>query len=194
MAATAPAANAMINKADMKDWLGLELSGTIMDDFLQGAINNWSDKFEHAIGRTIISTVHTDEVHDGGVRNVIPDNPPVTVLTSIKLNDSTVTTTEYTINQSGSVIRRKDGKKWAGGFGSILLKYTGGYAAVPGDIQQTFLQIIALEFYLSGKGGRKALSKKGESFADQSVQYERSPQDQKRIFNDIVVAYKRRSH
>ena len=191
MAPLAAAANAMITKADAVEWLGLTTD--VMNDFIQRSINNWSDKFEQAIGRTIKSAAHTDEVHDGGVIFLMPDNPPVTTLTSIKINDSTVTVTEYTINSSGSVIRKKDGKKWTGGPGSIELTYTGGYAEVPGDIQQIFLQIIALEFYLSGKSGRKALMKKGESFAGQSVSYERSPADQKRIFNEIVIAYKRRS-
>lgn len=192
LAPLAASANAMITKADVKEWLGLTTTSP-QDDFLQRAINNWSDKFETAIGRTILSTAHTDEVHDGGVRNVLPNNPPVTVLTSIKINDSLVTVTEYTINSSGSVIRKKDGKRWAGGFGSILLAYTGGYATVPGDIQQIFLQIIALEYYLGGAGGRKALSKKGESFAGQNVTYERSPRDQAIIFNALVATYKRHS-
>ena len=117
-------ANAMISTANIKDWLGL--TGTDMSDFLQFCINNWSDKFEHAIGRTIKSATFTDEVHDGGLYNIMPDNPPITTLTSVKINDSTVTVTEYTVNQSGSVIRRKDGKKWYGGVGSVELTYVGG--------------------------------------------------------------------
>lgn len=193
MAALPAAANALVTKADAKEWLGL--TETTMDDFIQRSINNWSDKFEHSTGRSIISAEHVDEVHDGGVYYIMPNNPPITTLTYIHVNDSAIPTTEYTVNQSGSIIRRKNGKKWSGGAGSVELKYTGGYAAdaVPGDIQQVFLQIIALEFYLSGKSGRKALSKKGESFAGQSVTYQVSPQDQKKIFNEIVTAYKRRS-
>ncbi len=184
-----PQANAMVTLDEVKDWLGR--TGTGDDDFLQGAINDWSDTIESRCNRVIKSAIYADEIHDGGKIALIPRNIPVTSIASIEVDGAALEANEYTLDKESATIRMKSGHAFAGGPGSILLTYTGGYSAVPGDLKRAVKQLVALEFYLSGHG-TKALAKRGEGTQGGNVTYERGPEDQEKIVARIAKRYGRR--
>lgn len=186
----AAASNALITLDEAKRWLNL--TGTGDDDFLQDAINDWSDTVERRLGRVLASADYDDEVHDGGKLAILPRNIPVTDIDSITIDDSELDSDEYALDKEGVSIRLKSGLPFDGGPGDILVTYTGGYATIPGDIKRAVKQLVALEYYLSGHG-RKALAKRGESApGGGNVTYERSTRDQENIMRVLERRYARR--
>lgn len=184
------AANALVDLDEAKDWL--KLTGADDDDFLQRAINDWSDAIETCCNRVFKSAEYTDEVHDGGKLSILLRNFPVTEVTSITIDGAALGTDDYTTDLASGIIRPAYGKRFSGGKGSVLVTYTGGYETIPGDIKRAVKQLVALEYYLSGHG-RKALAKRGESApGGGSVTYERGPEDQVRIIDRIARRYGRR--
>jgi len=181
--------NALITKDEIKRWL--KLSGTDDDDFLQEAINEWSDTVETRLGRVINSAEHTGERHDGGKLAVLLKNIPVTTLSSISVDGAALGSSDYTIDTDSGIIRLGSGKAFGGGPGSILVTYTGGYSTVPGDLKRAMMQLVALELYLSGHG-RKALAKRSESTDAGTTIYERGPEDQEKIMARLERKYARR--
>ena len=181
--------NALITVTEIKDWL--KLSGSDDDDFLQRAINDWSDTIEKRLGRVIISTEHTDERHDGGKIAVLLKNIPVTEISSVSVDGAALGLSDCTVDQDSGILRLVSGKAFNGGPGSILVAYTGGYETVPGDLVRCVKQIVALEYYLSGHG-RKALAKRGESTGEGTATYERGPEDQEKIMMRLERLYARR--
>jgi hypothetical protein len=184
-----PEANALIDLDEAKDWL--KLTGTDDDDFLQRAINDWSDTIETRLNRKLFSATFEDERHDGSKRAIILKNTPVTEISSLTIDLCELSSLDYTFDSKSGIIRMWDGKPFMGGPGSVLVSYTGGFVVVPGDMKVKVNQIVALEYYLSGHG-RKALAKRGESAQGGNVTYERSPQDQERIIEGLVRRYGRR--
>lgn len=183
--------NALVTIAEVKRWLKLDGSGD--DDFLQEAINQRSDTVEKRLNRIIKSADYTGERHDGGKKKVLLKNIPVTAISSITVDDSALTATDYTCDGDSGIIRLKNGFTFGGGPGSIEVSYTGGFDedSVPGDFKQKVTQLVALEFYLSGRS-RKALAKKGESNSQGNVTYERGPEDQERLMVKLERKYARR--
>jgi hypothetical protein len=186
----AAAANALVSLAEQKEWLGIDSTETSMDDFLQRAINDWSDRVESDCNRIIISTEIEDEVHDGGKRAILPRNFPVTEIDSITIDGVALETDDYTLDRMGVKVRMKSGLPFAGGPGDILITYTGGYASIPGKLILAVKKVVALEYYLGP--GRKALAKRSESTQGGSVTYERGPEDQEKIMRGVVRRYGRR--
>ena len=188
---TDAATNALVTIDEVKRWLKLDGSGD--DDFLQEAINQWSDTVEKRLQRIIKSAAYTDEQHDGGKKKVLLKNIPVTAISSISIDDTALSSEYYTYDEDSGIIRLKTGYAFDGGPGSIEVSYTGGFDedSIPGDLKRTVTQLVALEYYLSGRG-RKALAKKGESNPQGNVTYERSPVDQELLMIKLERKYARR--
>jgi hypothetical protein len=182
------AANAMVTLDEVKRFLAL--TGTDMDEFLQEAINDWSGAIEDRCNRRILSASYEDEIHDGGKIALIPRNIPVTAISGIEVDGTALTSDEYSIDREGASIRMKSGLAFAGGPGSILLSYTGGYESAPGDLRLAVKKLVGLEYYLGP--GRKTLAKRGESTREGNVTYERGPGDQEKIIDGIVRRYGRK--
>jgi len=181
--------NALITRDEIKEWLNLTGDGD--NDFLQRSVNEWSDTIENRTGRTFKSTDYTDEVHDGGKKSVTLQNFPVTAISEITVDGAALGTSDYTLKEKSGIIRLKSGHVFGGGPGSILVTYTGGFTTTPGDLKRGCKQLVALEYYLSGRG-RKALAKRSESTGEGSTTYERGPEDQEKIVRGIVRRYGRR--
>jgi len=183
------AANALVTVEEAKDWL--KLSGEGENDFLQSAINDWSDAIEKRLKRVILSAEYEDECHAGGKKSVLLKNFPVDGVSSFSVDDEDLDEGDYTVDLDNGIIKLKSGYAFEGGPGSILVSYNAGYEEVPGDLKRAVKQIVALEYYLSGHG-RKALSKRSESTGQGSVTYERGTEDQERIMTKIEHRYARR--
>lgn len=185
------AANALITLAEIKRWLKLSGEDTSRDDFLQEAINEWSDTIATRLGRVIKSQEHEDERHNGGKIAVLLKNTPVTEISEITVDGAALGSSDYTYDGASGIVRMVDGKAFGGGPGSVLATYTGGFETAPGDLKRAVKQIVALEYYLSGHG-RKAIAKSAESVGNGSVTYNRGPQDQEKIIRKLLQTYGRR--
>ncbi len=182
--------NALADLDEVKDWLNLD--GTGDDDFLQRSINRWSDTVESRLNRRLTARTFEDERHDGGRLAVLLRNPPVAEITSLTVDGGALASTDYVLDEESGVVRMAYAKRFGGGNGSVLVTYRGGCETVPGDINQAVIQLVALDYYLSGHG-RKALAKRGESApGGGNVTYERGPEDQRRIMRELERRYARR--
>lgn len=183
------AENALCDVDEVKDYLGL--TGTDADDFLQRSINDWSDTVESRLNRRLVAQTFEDEIHDGGKHSVILRNPPVISISSITVGLAALSELDYTYDSQSGIVRMLYSRMFPGDTGNVRVTYRGGCETVPGDIHRKVIQLVALDYYLSGHG-RKALAKRGESTQGGNVTYERGPQDQERIIEGIVRRYGRR--
>lgn len=186
------AANALVTIAEMKRWLLLSTEDATRDDFLQEAINEWSDTVEKRLGRSIKLQEHENERHHGGKITVILRNIPVTAIASISVDGAALGPSDYTFDRSSGIVRMVSGKLFGGGPGSVLVTYTGGFETVPGDLKRAVKHLAAIEYNLSGHG-RNAIAKSAESIGDGNVSYNRGPEEQERIMRKIERIYGRRT-
>lgn len=187
----AAASNAMVTVTEIKRWLNLTETDTDRDDFLQDRINQWSDEIERRTGRVIGAADYTDEVHSGGRRSIMPLNPPVNSVSEITISSEELSSDDWFITADKSMIRLETGRPFRGGAGDILISYNGGFSATPGDISRALIQIVAIDYYLSGHGNQ-SLAKSAESFGGSNVSFNRSPSDQERMLGTVVRRYLRR--
>ncbi|OPL13707.1 MAG: hypothetical protein AVO39_10235 [delta proteobacterium MLS_D] len=181
--------NALIELDEIKRYLKLTTNDE--DDFLQQAINDWSDALETRLNRVIKSADYEDERHHGGKLAILLKNMPVSAISSITVDDEELDSDDYTFDTDSGIVRMATGYPFDGGPGSVLVSYTAGYETAPGDIRRGIMQIVALEYYLSARG-QKALIKSGENIQGGGVTYNRGPQDQERIMAGLERRYSRR--
>lgn len=181
--------NALVELDDMMRWMQFETHTE--DEFLQSAINDWSDTIEKRLKRTILSTTHTDERHDGGRRSILLHNFPVTAVSSVSIDGGALGSLDYTYETGPGIVRMCSGREFAGKRGSILVTYTAGFSTVPGDLRRVVKQLVALEYYLSARGN-KAIIKAGESLGGGNVSYQRGPDEQEKLMKKIERMYARR--
>jgi hypothetical protein len=185
------AANALITLAEIKRWLLLSGTDTTRDDFLQEAINEWSDTIETRLGRKLLSQEHAEERHHGGKVAILLKNIPVTDISEITVDGAALGSSDYTYDGASGIVRMVGGNVFGGGPGSVLVTYTGGFTTAPGDLKRAMKQITAIEYYLSGHG-RRSIAKTAESAGDGSVSYNRGPEEQERIMRKLERTYSRR--
>lgn len=185
------ASNALITVAEVKRWLNLTETDTDRDDFLQDRINQWSDEIERRTGRVIGADDYTDEIYSGGRRSIMPFNTPINSVSEITISGGKLFSDDWFITADKSMVRLETGQPFRGGAGDILITYNGGFTSTPGDISRALIQIVAIDYYLSGHGNQ-SLAKSAESFGQSNVSFNRSPTDQERILRAVVRRYLRR--
>ena len=121
------------------------------------AASAWIDLY---VNRSLSLQQHT-ETHDGtgGLRLCLAQTPIVSV-DSISLDSIAIEGDRFRTDRFGVVL--KSGS-FARGFGNVEVTYKAGYAAVPPEIEQTCIDIVAHNYRRRERIGHVSKSMQGET-------------------------------
>ena len=145
---TYPTSTLLTTKRRVKVELGLSLTDTSKDELLDDLIAEASASIEGYCGRAFGRAAVTETLPGTGRTRLMITRTPVVTVTSVAYNDSTISSSEYVIEDADAgFLYRDDGWYWtvaqdAGalvpryvpslGINDYTVQYTGGYL-LPGD-------------------------------------------------------------
>lgn len=162
---------ALVTLDDVRAHLNVPDEDDSHDVELQGFIDAATAQVQYWTG-PVIPTTFTDEVHDGGYPTVALFNPPILTVASVteyigtvayqltaQPPGSTVDNYGYSLDDPlAGILVRRDGAgcptRFMGGPRSVVVSYTAGLAAVPGDIRLATLEDIRGLYQQTQQGGR----------------------------------------
>jgi uncharacterized phiE125 gp8 family phage protein len=129
------AANALTTLAGAKGYLKIPLDDTDQDGVIEFLINAVSSQIEAYCKRKLKEQVYTDEEFDGNDFNtLLLPAYPVTAVSSVKIDDEVVVSSEYKVRKSrGALVRLKS--CWPCGILNLKVSYTAGFAEIPPDLE-----------------------------------------------------------
>ncbi|KXG42874.1 head-tail connector protein [Tepidibacillus decaturensis] len=128
-------ANALTSVTAVKEYLKIDATDTSQDSLFEALINASSNVIENYCNRSFIESTYTDEEYDGKeTSNLILKNFPVYSVTSIKIDDVLVDSTEYKVRKDSGIVVRLN-SVWPAGIMNIKVTYTAGYTAIPADVE-----------------------------------------------------------
>jgi uncharacterized phiE125 gp8 family phage protein len=131
----------------VKAWL--KLTATTDDALLSGLVSSVSAWIQDYLNRTIASTSYSETYHGTGSDRIMLANYPVTAVASVTVNGQTVQpSTGYGVVgyafDAGSIAYI--GGCFPEGFANVSVSYTAGYAAVPADLAQACVELVAFRY------------------------------------------------
>jgi hypothetical protein len=155
------ASNALTSLEAVKSYLKIPSDQTVDDDRITILINACSSAIENYCQRSFKTQTYTDEEYDGNNYKYINLlNYPVVSVDSVTVNDTVLTTDQYTVKKrSGILVRKYTGIDvdyyyrwrfafWPIGDGNVLVTYTAGYDEIPADLEQSCI-LYVMAFYKS---------------------------------------------
>jgi len=169
--------------ADVKNYLGVTASTT--DSILLSLITNASSAIETYCNRTFLLGSYTETRNGTGGYRISPYNAPVISVSQVSVDGIPIPAAPA-LNGSGSItygylfdsdlIYIRGGIPYSGqpyafnpGIQNIYIGYTAGYAAIPYDVNQACIELVASKF-----GKRDRIDRKNEVLAQQTVGYDLS--------------------
>jgi hypothetical protein len=153
--------NALTTVDAVKEYLKIPLDNTGDDSRIEGLINACSASIENYCQRSFKKQQYVDEEYDGNNYKYINLlNYPVVSVDSVTLNDTLLTTDQYTVKKKPGILVRKytgidvdyyyrwHNAFWPQGDGNILVTYTAGYDVIPADLEQSCI-LYVMSFYKS---------------------------------------------
>ena len=141
-------ANALIELAPTKIYLGIPASETSQDDLVEGFINECSSLIENYCNRQFREVTHTERFDGVSVTEILLNHWPVSSITSIHVDskrdftvDTLVDSSNYELFQDEkgeSIVVQRFDQAFPRGNKNVKIIYTAGYSAfsdVPADIQ-----------------------------------------------------------
>ncbi len=140
------ATNALTSLSAMKSYLKIELTQTSDDSLLEDLINASSNQIEGYCKRKFKEQTYTDEEYDGnGLKYLYLQQYPVKSISSVTVDETTLSTDSYKIKKSnGNLIRVKG--TWPKGDINILLTYIAGYIEIPSDLELACKHLVKSYF------------------------------------------------
>jgi hypothetical protein len=153
--------------ANTKAWL--TLTGTADDDTLTRLISAVSYAIQNLINRQFAGVSYAETRNGNGRPAMFLSNGPVTAVASVTVDGATIpakpspTAAGYSFDDN---IVYLDGYAFTQGNRNVVINYTAGYLAVPPDIEQAAIDIIAFQFRSRDRIGlaSKVLSGETTSF------------------------------
>ncbi len=122
------------------------------DALLTTVLQATSASILNCIGRDILATTHTDEVHYGdGSEFILLKDSPVTTLTGIDQASTALTTDDYEQDATTGIVR-KIGGVWSRGV-KFEVTYDSGYATVPVDLARACVMQAGYSYLNATDGG-----------------------------------------
>jgi uncharacterized phiE125 gp8 family phage protein len=162
---------ALTSLANVKQWL--EITTSTNDALLTRIIDSCSSYIESWLNRKILQASYTENYNGSGSSALTLTNYPIISLQSVSIGgvaQAIVSQSDFTTSGVKFSGRRLIGQniKFSKGAGNIIISYTAGYAAVPSDIEQACIELVALR-YKNGRGERLGVSSK--ALASESVSF-----------------------
>jgi hypothetical protein len=153
------ASNALTTLDAVKSYLKIPSDSTVDDVRLESLINACSTAIENYCQRSFKKQTYTDEEYDGNNYKYINLlNYPVISVDSVTLNDTVLTTDQYTVKKKSGILVRKCSSvisdwyyhryyaAWPKGDGNVLVTYTAGYDEIPADLEQSCILYVMAFF------------------------------------------------
>lgn len=148
------ASSDLVDIQDVKDWLGVTDSSK--DVILMGLIETATQAIEDFIGYPVLAGVRTETINGAGQDTMPLSNIPITAISSLTINDSTVPARAST-SGSGYTFDKDfvylDDYVFEKGRRNVAVSYTSGYETVPPAIKQVALELIQSYFGSQGRDG-----------------------------------------
>lgn len=146
--------------ANVKTYLGI--TGTSDDALIARIVSAVSARIESHCGRTLTTATYTSEYYDSiGDTRIVPKNVPVTTLTTVVENGTTLSASDYA-SDGYTITRLSNGAvvAWASGERVIALTYTAGLGTaaggtLPADLVELATAQAANEFQRTKPGGAR---------------------------------------
>lgn len=137
--------------ADVKTYLGITDTNT--DAVLTDLVSKASAMVEAFCNRTFGQASYTETLNGNGRAQLCLKNTPITAVASVAINDAPVsaavgaTGTGYVFDKL-SVYLRPGGYPctFSKGVQNVTIAYTAGYAAIPLDVAQACIELVAHKF------------------------------------------------
>jgi uncharacterized phiE125 gp8 family phage protein len=132
--------------ADVKAFLGLTTSAT--DGVLTTLIANVSATIESYCNRTFASTAYAETRNGQGGNRLFLANGPVTAVASVSVDGQAIppamgTGIGYLFDETTVYLR---GYAFNRGVQNVAVAYTAGFAAVPSDVAQACIELVASHY------------------------------------------------
>lgn len=133
--------------ADVKAFLGI--TTTANDAVLSALITNVSAAIESYCNRTFASTSYTETRNGQGGCRLFLANGPVTAVASVSVDGVAIPpapdalSSGYLVDANTVYLR---GYCFTRGVQNVMVTYTAGFAAVPGDVAQACIESVAAHF------------------------------------------------
>jgi uncharacterized phiE125 gp8 family phage protein len=140
------APNALTSLEAVKAYLKINLTETNDDALLEDLINASSSAIENYCKRNFIEQDYVDEEYDGnGLSGLYLRQYPVKAITSVSIEELTLSATDYKCKKSiGKLIRKNC--RWPEGEINILVSYTAGYSKIPADLELACKHLVMSYF------------------------------------------------
>lgn|GEM_PF-310708 len=139
----------------VKTWLGI--ADDKSDVLLQRLITAESQTIEKAINRPILATERTDFITGYGSTTIMPPATPIQSIEKVLIDGA-----EVKIRHDNLTIWRADNGPWPRR-SRIQVTYTAGYDAVPFDLEQACIELVALHYRERERIGHQSKSIAGET-------------------------------
>ncbi len=135
---------AVATLTDVKTHLNIvtTASDTELTAFLAFAV----DAAERWTGRVLGDAASATETYDGGTIAIALSRVPVTTVSSVKENGTTLDASAYTVNEATGVLARLGGSytsaAFTAGVGNVEVVYSAGYATSPPAAKLAVLELV----------------------------------------------------
>lgn len=176
--------------AKVRTHLDLEVAFTTDDALLTQLVTAMSTWLKGQLGgRDIYSTTYTEYFSGCGETTLLPKQYPVTAVSALTI-DGEVVPVRPTWDDVGYVIVDQIAIKLVGytagyGVSNVTLAYTAGYAAIPEDIDQAVIELVAWRYRERKRTGQVSANVAGESVTFSTFA---APQS----VNAVIDRYRRR--
>lgn len=158
------AANDLTSLDNVKAYLGL---GTANDDaLLARLVTSVSTYVQAWMGREILSAGYSEIRNGSGSQILAFGNYPVTAVTSLVIDNLAVPPATDTFSPGYTFNGRflyLNGYLFRKGRVNVSVAYTAGYAAVPPELEQAVIELIALRYRERDRVGHQSKSLGGET-------------------------------
>lgn len=155
--------------AQVKGYLPkVEVLDTQFDALLARLITATSDRFKADTNRTILKATVTETTSGSGATRLLLGEYPVVGVTSVTV-DGELVPQRAAVGESGWVLMGSCvelvGYVFARGVANVVVVYEAGYTAVPSDVEQAVIKMVALQFADRKRPGESSKAISGESIS-----------------------------
>lgn len=150
--------DALVTLDETKTWCKVGALDTTYNDLLSMLINAVSTFLINRIGRGVKSADYTQKMVWEGGNLIVLKNYPVSTITSVKVDDETIT--DYvSLTDQGLIYVNDEIEKGS----TVEINYTAGYSTVPDDLKVACLELIKTRFdrWLKGAEDYTSVSANG---------------------------------
>jgi len=164
----------------VKDYLGLRSNDD--DNLITRLCLSATDWMQTYLNRDLVPTTYASELRDGtGTSSLMLASFPITQVTSVLINGTALDLSKFIFDNY--LLIRTDGGVFTRGLRNIAVSYTAGYLAVPDDMVQACVELVAWRYKEKERVGQSTVA---FTSSGQNVTYQTAdvPADVKTLLNN----------